>query len=56
MIDRDLADLYGVSTKRLNEQVKRNLKRFPDDFPIQLCIKRLIQNSLLEIGFSFLHQ
>jgi hypothetical protein len=32
MIDRDLAVLYGVTTKRLNEQVKRNSKRFPDDF------------------------
>ena len=32
MLDRDLAELYGVTTKRLNEQVKRNRKRFPDDF------------------------
>lgn len=29
MIDRDMAELYGVPTKRLNEQVKRNIKRFP---------------------------
>ena len=29
MLDRDLATLYGVETKRLNEQVKRNIKRFP---------------------------
>jgi len=36
MIDRDLAELYGVTTKRLNEQVKRNRKRFPDDFMFQL--------------------
>jgi ORF6N domain len=36
MIDRDLADLYKVSTKRLNEQVKRNIKRFPEDFMFQL--------------------
>jgi len=36
MIDRDLAELYGVSTKRLNEQVKRNIKRFPADFMYQL--------------------
>jgi hypothetical protein len=36
MIDRDLAELYGVSTKRLNEQVKRNVKRFPADFMYQL--------------------
>jgi len=36
MIDRDLAELYGVTTKRLNEQVKRNRKRFPADFMFQL--------------------
>lgn len=36
MIDSDLAELYGVTTKRLNEQVKRNLKRFPIDFMFQL--------------------
>jgi hypothetical protein len=37
MIDRDLAMLYGVTTSRLNEQVKRNIKRFPDDFMFQLA-------------------
>ncbi|MBI2995428.1 MAG: ORF6N domain-containing protein [Candidatus Melainabacteria bacterium] len=36
MLDRDLAELYGVSTKRLNEQVKRNKDRFPEDFMFQL--------------------
>lgn len=36
MLDFDLAVLYGVATKRLNEQVKRNLKRFPGDFMFQL--------------------
>jgi ORF6N domain len=36
MIDKDLAELYGVTTKRLNEQVKRNTKRFPIDFMFQL--------------------
>ena len=36
MIDRDLAEMYGVPTKRLNEQVKRNIKRFPADFMFQL--------------------
>ena len=36
MLDRDLALLYGVETKRLNEQVKRNIERFPDDFMFQL--------------------
>ena len=36
MIDRDLAELYGVDTRVLNQTVKRNLKRFPDDFMFQL--------------------
>jgi hypothetical protein len=36
MLDADLARLYGVTPKRLNEQVKRNLRRFPDDFMFQL--------------------
>ena len=36
MLDRDLARLYGVETFRLNEQVKRNLERFPEDFMFQL--------------------
>ncbi len=36
MLDRDLAALYGVTTKRLNEQVKRNSERFPSDFMFQL--------------------
>ena len=36
MLDVDLARLYGVETKRLNEQVKRNLERFPEDFMFQL--------------------
>ena len=36
MLDRDLADLYDVTVKRLNEQVKRNINRFPDKFRFQL--------------------
>jgi hypothetical protein len=35
MLDRDLAQLYGVSTKRLNEQVRRNIQRFSED-----CVPR----------------
>lgn len=35
MLDKDLAKLYGVSTKRLNEQAKRNMSRFPEDFMFQ---------------------
>jgi len=41
MIDADLAELYGVSTKRLNEQVKRNSERFPEDFCFQLTAEEL---------------
>lgn len=36
MLDVDLAEIYGVKTKRLNEQVKRNILRFPSDFMFQL--------------------
>jgi hypothetical protein len=36
MLDSDLAALYGVKTGRLNEQVKRNIMRFPEDFMFQL--------------------
>ena len=36
MLDSDLAKLYGVPTFRFNEQVRRNLKRFPEDFMFQL--------------------
>ena len=39
MIDRDLAALYGYETKRMNEQVKRNLERFPTSFMFQLTAK-----------------
>jgi hypothetical protein len=38
MLDRDLAELYGVSLKRLNEQVGRNKNRFPKDFMFQLTL------------------
>lgn len=41
LLDTDLASLYGVSPKRLNEQVKRNKVRFPDDFAFQLEINDL---------------
>lgn len=39
MLDADLAKIYGVTTKRLNQQVKRNLHRFPPDFMFQLTEK-----------------
>jgi phage regulator Rha-like protein len=42
MLDRDLATLYGVSTKVLNQAVKRNLKRFPEDFMYMLSWQEAI--------------
>jgi hypothetical protein len=42
MLDADLAELFGVTTKRLNEQVKRNRERFPDDFMFQLTLDEML--------------
>src|ERR1700720_1466248 len=39
ILDADLAVLYGVTTKRLNEQFRRNRKRFPEDFAFQLSVE-----------------
>jgi len=39
MLDRDLAKLYGVETKQLSRQVRRNISRFPDDFMFQLAME-----------------
>jgi hypothetical protein len=56
MLDSDLANLYGVETKRLNEQVRRNIDRFPDDFMFQLIddefnnLRSQIATSSLEYG------
>ncbi len=36
MLDRDLAEMYGVETRSLNQEVKRNIDRFPSDFMFQL--------------------
>ena len=43
LIDRDLASIYGVETKRLNEQVKRNIARFPERYRFQLTRKELME-------------
>ena len=51
MIDRDLASLYKVPTGRLNEQVKRNRKRFPEDFMFQLT-KKEYENWISQIAIS----
>jgi len=57
ILDSDLAALYGVSTKRLNEQVKRNIERFPEDFMFQLTEAEKAQvvancDHLLPLKFS----
>ena len=44
MLDSDLAALYQVPTKRLNEAVKRNLSRFPEDFMMQLSLEEAISS------------
>lgn len=41
MVDRDLAEIYGVETRRLNEQVRRNTDRFPSQFMFQLTKKEM---------------
>jgi len=52
MLDSDLAELYGVEVKRLNEQVKRNLDRFPNDFMFELTYEewRQLQSFKGDIG------
>jgi len=57
MLDTDLARLYGVTTKRLNEQVKRNRDRFPEDFLIQLTEEEKVEvvancDHLVHLKFS----
>lgn len=51
ILDRDLARLYGVETFRLNEQVKRNIERFPEDFMFQLT-KEEFENWKSQIATS----
>ena len=42
MLDRDLAEMYGVETKYLKRQVRRNIRRFPEDFMFELNSKELL--------------
>lgn len=51
MVDRDLALLYGVETRRLNEQVKRNIERFPEEFMFQMTSEEL-ENWMSQIATS----
>ena len=50
MLDRDLATLYVVETKRLNEQVKRNIKRFPKDFMFQLAKDECLRSQIATLN------
>lgn len=43
MLDRDLAELYGVETRRLKEQVRRNIDRFPSDFMFEMSDAELAE-------------
>lgn len=56
LLDADLAALYGVKTERLNEQVRRNLSRFPPDFAFRLSIKELSSNRPQFAGGSARHR
>jgi hypothetical protein len=47
LLDAELAALYGVTTKHLNEQVRRNLERFPSDFMFQLTAAEAAVTSLM---------
>lgn len=51
MLDRDLAELYAVTTGNLNKAVKRNIKRFPDDFMFQLTNEEF-KNLMFQFGTS----
>ena len=54
IVDADLAGFYGVPTRRLNEQIKRNVGRFPEDFVFQLNAeeKQEVIDGLLERAFG----
>jgi hypothetical protein len=58
MIDEDLALLYGVETKRINEQVKRNIERFPDNFCFRLSSEDISilksQNATSNSGYNYM--
>ncbi len=55
MLDRDLAELYGVETRRLKEQVRRNIDRFPEDFMFEVSIVEF-ENLRRQFGTSKLNE
>lgn len=56
MVDRDLAKLYGVETKVLNQAVKRNIKRFPEDFMFQLTHEECLRSQIVTLNTKQGHQ
>ena len=48
MLDKDLATLYGVETRTLNQAVKRNIQRFPSDFRLQLTMEECSKSQIEE--------
>jgi hypothetical protein len=55
MLDRDLAELYGVETRVLNQAVRRNIRRFPDDFMISLSRDEIRNLSQFVTSSGFKH-
>ena len=47
MLDRDLAEMYGVETRVLNQAVKRNIERFPDDFMFQITKEECLKSQIV---------
>ena len=50
ILDRDLAKLYGVETKVLNQSVKRNIRRFPEDFMFQLTKEECLRSQIVTLN------
>ncbi|MDI6736265.1 MAG: ORF6N domain-containing protein [bacterium] len=55
MLDRDLAELYGVETRVLNQAVRRNIERFPDDFIVSLTREEIMNLSQIVISSKIKH-
>jgi hypothetical protein len=53
MLDRDLAELYGVETRALNQAVRRNIDRFPEDFMFQLTGEELQNEAVQKVLSGF---
>ena len=50
ILDRNLARLYGVETKVLNQAVKRNSRRFPEDFMFQLTLEECLRSQIVTLN------